>query len=86
LAPFVDARLVFAAADVVLRFGDAALLFAEPALADCVRDADFCVLVLRERLAVDLLLLPVDRLVVAISSSQLSDPKILRFVPAAERF
>jgi hypothetical protein len=66
LAPFVDALLVvFAALDAVRGFGDWPLLFAEPFLADCARDAAFGVAVLRERLAVVLRLLSVDRFVVA---------------------
>jgi hypothetical protein len=74
LAPFLDAvPVAFARLRVVPVFGDWALLFAEPVLAP----ADFAA-VLRERLAVPLELLPVDRFVVAMSPSQLCDPRILR--------
>jgi hypothetical protein len=72
--PLADAEPVdFARVRVVPAFEDLVLLLAEPALAL----ADFAAVV-RERLAVLLGLVPVDRFVVAMSPSQLCDPWILR--------
>jgi hypothetical protein len=56
---------------------------AEPLLAEPGREAGFDAAALRERLAVLLPLLAPDRFVVAMSPSQLRDPRILRSVPAA---
>jgi hypothetical protein len=73
-APLVDAvPVALARLRGVPAFGDWALVFAEPFLADADFDA-----VLRERLVVLFELLPVDRFVVAMSPSRLRDPRILR--------
>jgi hypothetical protein len=74
LGPLVDAVPVgFARLRVVRAFGDWALVFADTFLADADFDA-----VLRERLVVLFELLPLDRLVVAMTPSRLCDPRILR--------
>jgi hypothetical protein len=87
LAPFADAVLVvFAALDAVRGFGDWARLFAEPFLADCARDAAFGVAVLRERLAVVLRLLSVDRFVVAMCPPNHVTPGSRGPLPAAPPF
>lgn len=67
----VRAFAVFAVLRAAPVFGALARLFAEPELAEPVRDAGFGAAVLRDRLAVLLLVLARDRFVVAMSPSLL---------------
>jgi hypothetical protein len=86
LAPFEVARVALALLRVVRAFVDWVRFLAAPLEAEPVREAGFDAAAPAERLV---LLLPVParvRFVVAIVSSQVRDPRILRSVPTAERF
>lgn len=69
LLPLVDPVRVFAVLRAVPDFGARARLFAEPVLAEPVRDAGFDAAVLRERFALLVRALSRDRFVVAMSPS-----------------
>jgi hypothetical protein len=79
-------RAVFVAAWAVRVFAARAFFLAAPLPAELAREAGFDAAVLRERLVVLLAVLVRDRFVVAMSSSQVCDPRILRPVPAVAPF